>query len=119
MLPNSSNFAGLQEQKTINPSFTIFFAANNHDNCRFGIATPKKLIKLAADQLPKLKDLDEEIEGLAKKNDLSEEDIKTLESKRKTYEENLEKAKKKTIENIQYQLKENGLTAADLNDNRN
>jgi ribonuclease P protein component len=40
----------MKEQKVVNPSFAIFFAANNHDNCRFGIATPKKLIKLATDR---------------------------------------------------------------------
>ena len=39
-----------KEQKLVNPSFTIFFAANNHDNCRYGIAIPKKLIKLAVDR---------------------------------------------------------------------
>jgi ribonuclease P protein component len=37
-------------QKVFNPSFTIFFTSNNHNNCRFGIATPKKLIKLAVDR---------------------------------------------------------------------
>ena len=37
-------------QKIINPSFTIFFTTNNHNNCRFGISTPIKLIKLATDR---------------------------------------------------------------------
>ena len=37
-------------QKVVNLSFTIFFAPNNHCNCRFGISTPKKLINLATDR---------------------------------------------------------------------
>ena len=37
-------------QKAVNPSFTIFFTINDHSNCRFGISTPKKLIKLATDR---------------------------------------------------------------------
>ena len=37
-------------QKTVNASFVLFFVANNLENCRFGISTPKKLVKKAVDR---------------------------------------------------------------------
>lgn len=34
-------------RKTLGSSFTIFFANNDHNNCRFGVTVPQKLVRLA------------------------------------------------------------------------
>jgi len=37
-------------RKTVNSSFVLFSVVNNLKNCRFGISTPKKLVKKAVDR---------------------------------------------------------------------
>jgi septal ring factor EnvC (AmiA/AmiB activator) len=69
--------------------------------------------------LHNLEELDEKIKQLEKKQNLSQDEKKELETKKKDYEEKLEDAKNATIKNIQKKLKESELNIVELDDNRN
>jgi septal ring factor EnvC (AmiA/AmiB activator) len=69
--------------------------------------------------LHNLEELDEKIKQLEKKQNLSQDEKKELETKKKDYEEKLEEAKNATIKNIQKKLKESELNIVELDDNRN
>lgn len=71
------------------------------------------------EELPKLEQLEKEIKDLEKKENKSSEEKAELRKKKEEYKKKLKDAKKNTIDNIRTQLKENGLTATDLNDGRN
>ncbi|CFW93122.1 Ribonuclease P protein component [endosymbiont DhMRE of Dentiscutata heterogama] len=55
-------------KKLVNPSFVVFFLANNLNNCQFGISTPKKLLKKAVERNRYKRQVREMIISYLKKN---------------------------------------------------